>query len=209
MEAALDLMQRTWAGVAGRYEAYQLVIPGVPGFICQPDVCTARCCHVFSVAVSDSDVGRMTRESRMQPMQFLESEDGSPIRLPLAHPYLLARQENHCRMLGSDLGCTQYHGRPDACRLYPHFVVFIDPATGRPVHDPPESATATVEAVAAGGYAAGLVPLLLRHFECPGFTGPPMSFTDWNRLLLDTFRMQYSKGSAEEVSALATEAPEG
>ncbi len=192
-QAALQLLLQTWSSVAARYQAYELVQPGSPGFICQPTICTARCCHIFSVAVSESDVARMEKASGFVPMMFLESEDGRPITLPLAHPYLLSREDNHCSLLGADLGCTQYEGRPSACRLYPHFVVFIDPSTGKPVHDPPLSACDAIVAMAEGAplLQPALVPLLLRHLECPGFTGPPIAARAWSVQLQETFIGQY------------------
>jgi Fe-S-cluster containining protein len=184
-EAAL--MQRTWDAIAPRYQAYALALPGSARFICQAELCDAHCCRVFSVNLGESEVARMERESGLRPVMFLECENGAPIALPLAQPYLLARADNRCRLLGDDLSCNQYHGRPNACRLYPHFVVFIDAAANRPV-------TADLDGIArsfADRPAGPYVPLLLRHVECPGFTGPPMDTAEWETLLRDTYQLQY------------------
>ena len=133
----------------------------------------------------------LTRASSGLPaFRFLETEDGEPIALPMAQPFLLRRENNRCALLGDDLRCSQYHGRPDACRLYPHFVVFIDEAAVKPVYADMEAITRSMEAFRSGEEPP-LVPLLLRHVECPGFTGPPMTAADWHSLFETTFALQY------------------
>jgi Fe-S-cluster containining protein len=185
----IERMRRTWEAIAARYQAYHLALPGSARFICQAELCDAHCCRAFSVNLGDAEVARMQRDSGLELVEFLECEDGAPITLPLAQPYLLGRGDNRCRLLAENLSCTQYHGRPNACRLYPHFVVFIDPIANRPV-------TADLEAIGQSfAQAAGpLVPLLLRHVECPGFTGPPMEAPEWEALLRDTYALQYHAG---------------
>lgn len=135
----------------------------------------------------------MRDSSGRQPIHFLETEGDEPLKLPLAQPFLLKRTDNHCALLQDDLACGEYDGRPNACRLYPHFVLFIDPATRKPVHADVSAMHTAIEATLAGTVPTpgALVPLLLRHIECPGFTGPPMSFEDWRSLLAETFRLQY------------------
>ena len=184
-------MERAWAEAASRFEAYRLVLPGTPSFICQPEVCTAYCCHAYSVSLSEADVARFQRFEQLEPVEFLElDEDGTPVTLPMAQPYLLARAENHCKMLGNHLGCTTYEGRPNACRLYPHFVVFWDAEAGRARTTPSKRAGASFEA-AVRGNILGLVPLLLGHSECPGFTGPPIEADAWASLFRRTYQLQY------------------
>ncbi|MEO8538866.1 MAG: YkgJ family cysteine cluster protein [bacterium] len=184
-------MQEAWGEVAPRFQAYKLVLPGTPRFICQPSVCTAYCCHAYSVGLSDADVARMSRFENLEPVDFLElDEDGTPVTLPMAQPFLLARADNHCKMLGADLGCGAYHGRPNACRLYPHFVVFWDAEAGRARTNPSRRVNAAFDA-AAKGKLYGPTPLLLGHSECPGFTGDPISESDWWSLFTDTYQLQY------------------
>lgn len=183
-------MASAWELIAARYAAYALGLPGSSRFECQAELCQAHCCRAFSVNLGDAEVARMERESGLQPLHFLECEDGEPLRLPMAQPYLLARAQNGCRLLGEDLGCTEYHGRPDACRLYPHFVVFVDPANGRPVTADLREMAASFAAALEGGEGR-YVPLLLRHIECPGFTGPPMAHREWEALLRATYQLQY------------------
>lgn len=183
----LARMQRTWDAIKERYQAYQLVLPGSPRFVCQAELCDAHCCRAFSVNLGESEVARMEQESGLQTVQFLECEDGRPVVLPLAQPFLLARNDNRCRLLGDDLGCTQYHGRPNACRLYPHFVVFIDEASKRPVTADLGGIVRSFEPPPAGPY----VPLLLAHVECPGLTGAPLDQTEWDRLIRQTYQLQY------------------
>ncbi len=190
-------MRDAWAGIRPRFTAYDLVLPGVPAFVCKASECEAHCCRVFSVALGDREVERLTAKTGRAPVEFLESENGEPIRLPLLQPYLLSRTDGGCSLLAHEELCGAYEGRPDACRLYPHFVIAIDETTGRPVHGDPDTIEAAVR-VALGEPAppSPLVPLLLRHLECPGFTGPPLPEAAWRTLLADTFRLQFRPGSS-------------
>ena len=189
--ALFETAQKTWDSVRERWTAYQLLLPGSPSFICQAQACDAYCCRAYSVPLGDSEVARMERTSGLLRSRFLESEDGVPVLLPLAQPYLLARAENCCAMLGTDLGCTQYEGRPDACRLYPHFVLAFEPGDEprriTTVHD----VRAAVAAAASGEMPQGAIPLLVGHTECPGFTGPPLGRDAWRDILLSTAALQY------------------
>lgn len=133
----------------------------------------------------------MQRTSGLQPIQFLESEDGEPITLPLAQPYLLKRAGNGCAQLQDDLGCGQYESRPNACHLYPHFVIFVDPQTARPIHLELPAMRDALAAALNGGGGSAPIALLLRHTECPGFTGPAMSEDDWRALFAQTFELQF------------------
>lgn len=176
-------MERVWEAARLRFPAYHLVLPGTPSFICEPAGCRARCCHAFSVTMGEADAARFTAETGLGQRQFLELEDGQPIRLPLAQPYVLARDGGRCRFLGESLACTVYSGRPDACRLYPHFIVFWDEAAARP----------RTPAIGPGYPPAlpeGLVPLLIGHGDCPGFTGPPLGASSWEALFRQTLALQ-------------------
>lgn len=179
-------MVRTWDLVRERYAAYDLVLPSTPRFICQAAECSAHCCKVFTVALNESEAERMVRESGLPRSAFLETEDGEPIVLPLADPYVLKRGPGCCALLGDDLLCSQYEGRPDACRLYPHQVLFVDTESGRPVGPDPDAFRRVI-----GGAADNPMPLLLRHLECPGFTGEPLGDDAWYGLLEETYRLQY------------------
>jgi Fe-S-cluster containining protein len=190
--AALDRVVAAWDNVRERFGAYSLVLPGTPSFICQPNLCTAQCCHAFSVNMGEAEAERMARETGMARVQFLELDEGEPITLPLAQPFLLAREGGHCRFLGPELDCTVYSGRPNACRLYPHFVVFVDAATGKVTTPAPGNARPAVEALLAG-QSSSPVPLLLGHVECPGFTGDPLPEASWRALLEATYQLQYEE----------------
>lgn len=154
------------AGLLGRY---QPVLPGDPSFVCRAAECDAWCCRALSVPVDDNDAQRLERHSGLERSRFLESEAGVPIELPLVEPYLLARRDGHCALLGSDLRCSQYDGRPDACRAYPFQLLLINRLTGQP----------------ASAHAGG-DPVLIRHLDCPGFTGPPLDAEAWRRLVDET-----------------------
>jgi Fe-S-cluster containining protein len=166
------------------------VTPETPEFHCQPDLCNAHCCRAFSVALGEREVERMQRLGGLRPEQFLELEDGQPVRLPLVQPYLLARAANRCALLGEDLRCTRYNGRPDACRLYPHFVVAFDLEITKPVRSARLSLPGLVDRALAGRLEGPVVPMLLRHVECPGFTGAPLGPTAWEQLFRATAALQ-------------------
>jgi len=191
-QAVYGAMQRAWAELSERLAAYRLVVPGSPSFICQPETCTAHCCHAFSVNLGEREAERMTRETGMHMVQFLELDDGVPVTLPMAQPYLLARSEGQCRFLGEELGCTVYSGRPNACRLYPHFVVFWDAVARRPLFASQPGFEQAIDSVLAGDESTPL-PLLLGHSECPGFTGPPIEEDAWRALLRETFQLQFNE----------------
>ena len=185
-------MRTVWASVAERYRAYDLVLPGSATFICQAELCNAYCCRAYSVSLGDAEAERMQRSSGRQLIELLESEDGEPIRLPLAQPYLLKREENRCAQLRDTLACGEYEGRPNACRLYPHFILFIEGDTLRPLHGGRERmARALALALRGEDTAPDCTALLVRHTECPGFTGPPMSEEAWLDLFAETYRLQY------------------
>jgi Fe-S-cluster containining protein len=192
-------MREAWQPLSARFGAYTLLLPGSPSFICQAELCSAHCCHAFSVSLGDSEVDRLKAHSGLPPSRFLECEDGVPITLPLAQPYLLARTDNCCALLESNLACGQYAGRPNACRLYPHSVIFATPA-GQLVQPDRSSIRASLENLLRELTAdsqqpianSQSVPLLLAHNECPGFTGPPLTVDGWGSLLLQTARLQHS-----------------
>lgn len=188
--ALYTAMEAAWSQLSERLAAYRLVLPGSPSFICQPEACTAHCCHAFSVNLGEREAERFSRETGRQLVEFVELDDGKPVTLPLAQPYLLARREGQCRFLGDHLGCTVYAGRPNACRLYPHFVVFWDEAERRPLFAPRGDVGRSVTSVLEGDVAAPL-PLLLGHSECPGFTGPPLGEAAWRALLRETYQLQF------------------
>lgn len=189
--ALIEATHSTWEAVRDRWAAYTLLLPGSPSFICQAQACDAYCCRAYSVPLGDAEVARMERSSRLPPSRFLECENGEPLLLPLAQPYLLARTENRCSLLGADLACTEYEGRPDACRLYPHFVLAFEPGDAPRRVAAPASIRASVAAVLAGRFPAGSIPLLVGHVECPGFTGPPLGEQEWCDILASTAALQY------------------
>ena len=194
--AAYALMTATWARVAARFPAYELLLPGSTSFVCKAELCESHCCKVYSVSLGEREVERMRSSSGLQMIQFLESEDGQPVVLPLAQPYLLARTNGTCALLGDDLRCGQYHGRPDACRLYPHFVIVFREEDARPIYSDVPTVRLAVSAAVEGTNHPGYVPLLLRHLECPGFTGEPLTENGWRELISETARLQYDEAAS-------------
>ena len=193
-------LEALWARVRERYGSYLLVLPGDPTFICQPHECDAYCCRAFNVSVGGGEAERLEAASGWPASRFLECEDGQPISLPLAKPFVLGRSDGHCVFLDAELTCDQYEARPDPCRLYPHQVVFVDAASGRPVQPSEEAGRRAVEAVAEGRAVEGPAPLLLRHDQCPGFTGPPSTEGAWAGLLRETYERAVG-GTGEVVSS--------
>ncbi len=191
MDTALEAALSAWELVRSRFEPYDLVAPGSPRFICLQGDCPEHCCRKFTVNLGEAEVDRLARYSQLEPVAFLESENGAPIALPLAQPYVLSRTDGRCTLLGDDLSCTQYHARPEACRLYPHFVVAISRETGRPAYADTEGINRTVAAALRGEIDGELTPLLLRHLDCPGFTGAPLTTEGWSALLAETCATQY------------------
>lgn len=188
------VITETWRAVESRYAAYRLVLPGTPTFHCQPHLCDAHCCRAFTVNLGASEVERMQSSSGLAPSRFLESSEGEPVVLPLAQPYILARAENHCALLDASLSCGQYEGRPNACRLYPHFLLFIDAATGRPIHGDLAAIGSAVACLREGRPFDDVVAVPVRHTECPGFTGAPMTGAEWLALVEATFDLQFPGG---------------
>lgn len=198
---ALDRwLREVWERVAWRCPEFEVVLPGAASFVCQAAGCPAHCCKVFTIVpLGEREVVRLSRASGLQPLELVESEDGEPLThraLPAARPYFLARHDGVCRFLGRDLLCVQHEGRPDACRVYPYYVFFFDTLAGLPVR-----AGLDDMATAIGGLCgwqrppagAVLAPLLLRHAECPGLTGPPLGREEWLNLVGETFRLQYGE----------------
>jgi Fe-S-cluster containining protein len=196
--ATLRQIRDAWSLIEPRMMAYRLLLPGHPSFICQPQSCDAHCCRAFSVSLGDREVEHMRRSSGLSPAEFLELQDRTPVRLPLANPYLLARRDNHCALLAPDLSCSQYNGRPGACQLYPHFVVAVESGTGRSLRVP--GLPALVHEFFAAGHDSAAVPLLLRHAECPGFTGLPLTDEDWTTLFRRTAALQSAVDGHGEVT---------
>ena len=183
-----QLQQHAWLGLSPGFPAYALLSPGDPSFICQAQLCDAHCCRAFSVPLGEGEVARMTATSGLSPARFLESEAGEPIALPMVQPYLLARNECSCTLLREDRGCGQYAGRPDACRMYPHQLVVLRHGRVATIEGPEARHALERMAISASG---ALTVLLLRHRECPGFTGPPLSRAGWFATAREILDLQF------------------
>jgi Fe-S-cluster containining protein len=191
-------MRDAWAVIADRFQAYELVVPGTTAFDCLQGDCTEHCCNRYTVNLSERDVDRVARFSGRSPRDFLECEEGEPIFLPIAQPYVLTRAGGTCVFLQDDMGCGVYEGRPNACRLYPHFVLLVDPGTGRPTYGEVSAITASMAAWLSDSRHP-LVPVLTRHRACPGFEGGRiLAEGEWLAILRETARIQYSPESSDD-----------
>ncbi len=198
-------LQALWGLVRARFAAYELLLPGDPSFICQPHACDASCCRNFTVALGTREAEGLREASGWSAARSLESEDGEPIALPLVTPFVLGRRDGHCVFLGDDLACGQYEARPDACRSYPHQVLFVDGDKGRAGQPSTQAGMQALDAVVAGRRVEGATPLLLRHTECPGFTGPLLAEGEWAALLRETYGR--SVRASGEASVTVIESP--
>lgn len=202
MNLASDQRRTRWAAAEGRFGAYALLEAGDASFVCQAAACAAHCCKVFSVSLGEAEVERLASSTGWQPVEFLEAENDRPIALPLAQPYLLKRRGQGCALLGEDLLCSVHPGRPDACRLYPHFVLLLG-ADGRPTQ-PDADVLAAALAASARDVAHEPTAVLVRHLDCPGVTGPRLGEESWLALLVETARLQYGESLAAGQAPAAT-----
>jgi len=186
-----DVLTQIWESIRHRFAAYEHALPGSASFICKTDLCNCFCCKSYTVNLGEPEVARFAASSGLPTPRFLETEGDEPIILPMAQPYVLRRENSRCAFLGDDLRCTQYHGRPDACRLYPYFILVIDREAARPVYADRDKIQGAVAAFARNDTAHPFLPILVQHSECPGFTGPPMSEADWHTLFETTYDLQY------------------
>lgn len=122
----------------------------------------------------------------------MECDEQGPVILPLSEPYVLARGNGACKFLAPDGCCTQYAARPTACRLYPYEVVLVEEPSGRLLSPSPERLHAALEAFSEGE-PTSIVPVLLRHADCPGFLDAPLGVETWRRLFRDVLEMQYQR----------------
>lgn len=189
-----------WQRVASRCPEFEVVLPGAASFVCRAGQCPEHCCRVFTIVpLGDREVVRLSRASGLHPLELIECDEGVPLThraLPAARPYFLARRDGVCRFLGEDLLCSQHGGRPDACRVYPYYLFFFDPVAAEPVKADWHDMATTIEGLSRGDAPAGervLAPLLLRHRECPGSTGPAMRRDAWLVLVSETFQLQYEE----------------
>jgi Fe-S-cluster containining protein len=200
-------MRAAWARIDDRFQAYDLVVPGTVAFECLMASCTEHCCNRYTVNLSERDVDRVMRVSGRPTREFLECEEGEPIALPIAQPYVLTRAGGTCVFLQGDMACEIYEGRPNACRLYPHFVLFVDPESGRPTYGDVDAIERSFSAWLTGD-SSPLVPVLMRHRACPGFEGRRLLGDDqWLDILRETARIQYAPDSSGEWPMAARPAP--
>ncbi|MFN0096058.1 MAG: YkgJ family cysteine cluster protein [Dehalococcoidia bacterium] len=190
MSNRFERMWKAWTPIAERFPAYALLGPGDSSFECLIERCPRHCCRIYNVSLGEWERTRMERESGLSPIEFLECEEGEPIALPLAQPYVLKREEGQCALLRPDMKCGQYAGRPNACRLYPHFVLFVSRESGRPMHGNLPAMDAAARAFLED-QDADLVPVLLRHLDCPGFGGAALGDAAWLDLFRETAQLQF------------------
>lgn len=179
--------------LAGTYPTYKPFRPGDPSLDCPTDACSAWCCRSLTVPADDHDVSAIAEHQTLPQARFLESEGGFPIELPLAHPYVMARSEGACVFLDKDHLCNVYEARPSACRSYPFELLVVESASGREL---PVSEEAVLRALGPGETESlnGESAVLMRHRECPGFTGEPMTEAAWESVALKLVQTRSERG---------------
>ena len=93
-------------------------------FTCHPGVpCFNRCCADVTIVLTPYDVLRLARHLGLHTRLFLEKHTANPITKDLHLPIVMLKmraddEAKRCPFL-ADQGCSVYHDRPWACRMYP------------------------------------------------------------------------------------------
>jgi uncharacterized protein len=92
-------------------------------FGCHPGVaCFNSCCGDVNILLTPLDVLRLARRTGLATRDFLDRHTLTPITKDLHLPVVMLRmtddEQRHCPFVGEH-GCTVYHDRPWACRMYP------------------------------------------------------------------------------------------
>jgi Fe-S-cluster containining protein len=91
-------------------------------FECRPGLsCFTCCCRDVSIVLTPYDILRLKQSLRMDSSEFLEKYTMTGVAGEHHFPIVLLKMEGedkHCPLVGEG-GCTVYHDRPWACRMYP------------------------------------------------------------------------------------------
>ena len=92
-------------------------------FACHPDVpCFTKCCSDLDLALTPYDVLRLKNRLGISSSDFLDRYTTDQVRHNCGLPVLMLKMKRDskrtCPFLQPE-GCTVYHDRPGACRLYP------------------------------------------------------------------------------------------
>jgi Fe-S-cluster containining protein len=92
-------------------------------FDCNPQLpCFTHCCSDVNIVLTPLDVLSLARKVGLPTRQFLDRHTLTPITKDLHLPVVMLKMqptpEKRCPFVG-DQGCTVYHERPWACRMYP------------------------------------------------------------------------------------------
>jgi uncharacterized protein len=92
-------------------------------FGCHPGVaCFNSCCADVNILLTPLDVLRLARKAGLSTHEFLDRHTLTPITKDLHLPVVMLRMSEEagrrCPFVGEQ-GCTVYHERPWACRMYP------------------------------------------------------------------------------------------
>lgn len=74
----------------------------------------ANCCSRLGPLITDRDIDRLARASRMKPGDLVDTW----LRIDEEGDYVY--RELPCPFLGGDNYCLYYESRPDSCRRYPY-----------------------------------------------------------------------------------------
>src|SRR3990170_2819142 len=145
----------------------RLVLPGCPGFRCQPTACDALCCRdPYLAPLTAREVGGLCGRGFVPATFVATLGDPHGRHLPLAlagRPlYLQKTAGGASPSLGAPRGCPVYTDRPGGCRAYPHTLLFAALSGERLVGDAAAALRASAVRIAAGGGPgrASLIPLI-------------------------------------------------
>jgi len=91
-------------------------------FRCGPDLaCFGQCCHDVTIVLTPYDVLRLKHAMGIDSTEFLEKHTLTPRAPDQKFPIVILQMlddTKQCPFLG-ERGCSVYHDRPWACRMYP------------------------------------------------------------------------------------------
>ena len=197
IERGAEAARAKWLAIAPQAPE-RLIVPGSPGFRCQPVSCDALCCGApYLAGTSERDVAALHAAGH-ETIEFLDIDPGELSELFAQgqrwSQIVTLRQDEagRCTFLQPDLSCGVYGARPDGCALYPYRLVFV-PVDGDQILTTAENVDALDLSVrqalgrgddqAEDEAPAEYVPLVLRDMSCPGFTEDQIDSGDYAALL--------------------------
>jgi Fe-S-cluster containining protein len=159
-------------------------LPEQEQFVCAQSLCTNSCCkqHDLPILISQRFEEDVTSTRGLAQQDFITIKNG----------VLFLRKDNcgQCVFLGNRDQCTVYDIRPASCIMYPFELVFFDLLQDGHVvkircQDLYQRALEMPPAFFKKGRLKYnfIIPLILYHDKCPGFTGNPIQVQEYVDLI--------------------------